>query len=193
MSTDAQVGLRNNHLFDVHVSSRVSKSAEVSDCGLYRWWLRRAWTFRNADGSAHPGKGVVCFVMLNPSTADGTQDDPTIRRCIGFAQAWGYDTLTVRNLFPWRATDPKELFNAETVTGGKRGETELLTAMTADLVIAAWGASVPFGRDAFAMKLFEAFPAKPVHCLELTKHGKPRHPLYVKADRQPQLFRGPQD
>lgn len=184
----------NNSLFDVHVSSRIARSAEVSDCGLYRWWLRRSWTFHNPDGIHRPGKGVVCFVMLNPSTADGTQDDPTIRRCIGFAQAWGYDTLTVRNLFPWRATDPKELFNATTVTGGERGDVELLTAMTADLVVAAWGASVPFNRDVEALDLLTStFPCKQIHCLELTKHGKPRHPLYVRADKRPQLFHGPQD
>lgn len=149
--------------------------------------------FFGEDGGHRPGKGVCCFVMLNPSTADGTQDDPTIRRCINFAQSWGYDTLSVRNLFAWRATYPKELFYADTVTGGVRGDNELLAAMMADLVVAAWGASVPFCRDVEAMKLFECFPAKPIHCLELTKHGKPRHPLYVKADRKPQLFRGPQD
>lgn len=171
-----------------YTPSRILRSAEVSDCGRYRWWLRRSWTYQNLEGTKR-GKGVVCFVMLNPSTADGTQDDPTIRRCILFAQSWGYDTLSVRNLFPWRATDPKELFNATTVTGGHRGDIELLAAMTADLVVAAWGAGVPFDRDVEAMKLFEAFPNKEIYCLGLTKHGKPRHPLYVKSIAQPQLFR----
>jgi len=133
--------------------------------------------------------------MLNPSTADAFTDDPTIRRCIGFAQSWGYDTLSVRNLFPWRATYPKELLAVDypTVTGGERGDIELITAMTADLVVVAWGASVPCGRDVRALESFLAFPMKQIHCLELTKNGKPRHPLYVKADRKPQLFRGPQD
>lgn len=189
----AKTNRRGQSLFDVHVSSEIHRSAEVSDCGLYRWWLRRAWTFRNPDGTVWPGKGAVCFVMLNPSTADGLQDDPTIRRCIGFAQSWGYHTLIVRNLFPWRATNPKELFRAATVTGGERGDIELLTAMTADLVVAAWGAGVPFGRNIEALKIFDSFPAKPIHCLELTKHGHPRHPLYVKSDRQPRLFLGPRN
>ena len=177
------------------VASRISKSAEISECGRYRWWLRRSWTFTSLESGHQPGKGVCCFVMLNPSTADASIDDPTIRRCIGFAQSWRYDTLSVRNLFPWRATDPKKLLEVDqpTVTGGDRGEIELLTAMTADLVVAAWGANVPFKRDSQALELFRAFPGKQIHCLELTKNGMPRHPLYVRADRQPQLFRGPQE
>lgn len=166
-------------------TDRINRSAEISDCGRYRWWLRRSWQLWDSNGLHVKGKGVCCFVMLNPSTADGTQDDPTIRRCIGFAKAWGYDTLSVRNLFPWRATDPRELFKAESVTGGIRGEQELMSAATADLLVVAWGAHVPFSRDTFALKLFGS---KPIHCLGTTKHGHPRHPLYVKADTLPSLF-----
>lgn len=165
--------------------SPIHRSAEISDCGRYRWWLRRHWKFFE-NGIHVPGKGICCFVMLNPSTADGTQDDPTIRRCIKFAQDWGYDTLSVRNLFAWRATDPRELFHAESVTGGPRGDTELLAACTANLVIAAWGAKVPFERDIQAMDLIrKCFPRVPIYCLGTTKDGKPRHPLYVRADVAP--------
>lgn len=182
--------MKTNTLFAIHrIGKSITRSADVSECGRYRWSLRRSWMFFDEEGRPTKGKGVCCFVMLNPSTADGTQDDPTIRRCIGFAQAWGYDTLSVRNLFAWRATDPKELFHAKTVTGGDRGDCELLAAMTADLVVAAWGSSVPFGRDTEAMKMFAVFPRKPIHCLELLKHGKPRHPLFARADLTPQLFR----
>lgn len=140
-------------------------------------------------------KGTCCFVMLNPSTADALQDDPTIRRCIAFARGWGYDTLSVRNLFPWRATDPKELVEAERTADifgggyGGRGEQELLAACTADMLVVAWGAGVPFGRDAAVLRLFKRhFSGKPLYCLGTTKNGHPRHPLYVKGDVQPQLF-----
>lgn len=173
-------------LFD---SKHVHKSAEVSECGRYRWWLRRSWSFWDAELGHIKGKGVCSFVMLNPSTADAMQDDPTIRRCIGFARSWGFDTLTVRNLFAWRATNPSELLRADTPTGGARGDLELLTACTANIVIAAWGADVPFGRDAEALQLFSKnFSHVPIYCLGKTKLGKPRHPLYVKGDTQPQLF-----
>ena len=59
------------------------------------------------------GPRVCCWIMLNPSTADATTDDPTIRRCVRFTQAWGYNALTVVNLYAWRATDPADLRNAQ--------------------------------------------------------------------------------
>ena len=170
--------------------SSVHRSAEVSDCGMYRWWLRRSWRFFE-NGIHVTGKGCCCFILLNPSTADGTQDDPTIRRCIGFAQLWGYDSLSVRNLFAWRATDPKELVHAETVTGGHRGDTELIAGLTANLTVVAWGSKVPFKRDREAVELFnKSFPGVPLHCLGVTKSGSPRHPLYVRADTKPKLWPG---
>jgi hypothetical protein len=168
--------------------SKVHRSAELSDCEKYRWWLRRSWVLYE-NGQPRVGKGVCCFIMLNPSTADGMQDDPTIRKCIKFARAWGYDCLAVRNLFPWRATDPKELLAANRPDGGRRGDIELLTAMTADFVVAAWGCKVPFNRDQEALKLFaQNCPNKPLHCLKMS-NGKPWHPLYIKDDTLPQIFR----
>lgn len=169
-------------------SNRVDRSAEISECGRYRWWLRRSWPIWE-NGQHVVGKGVCCFLMLNPSTADAMQDDPTIRRCIGFCRSWGYDTLSVRNLFALRATDPAQLLLADTPTGGARGDMELLTAPTADMLVIAWGAKVPFHRDYQAMSMFRKhFPCKPLFCLGLTKGGHPRHPLYVKADQQPVRF-----
>ncbi len=173
-------------LFDT--PPRMIRSADISECGRYRWSLRRSWQIWER-GEHVQGMGVCCFVMLNPSTADGEQDDPTIRRCIGFCRSWGYDILSVRNLFAWRATDPRELFNTNTATGGHRGDTELLAAATADMLVVAWGAGVPFGRDEQALELFKThFPGVPLYCLGTTKHGHPRHPLYVRAVTLPTLF-----
>lgn len=171
-----------------NVFTHMEGSAEISECGRYRWWLRRSWRTWTEQGEHVKTKGVCCFVMLNPSTADDRQDDPTIRRCLGFARRWGYGTLSVRNLFPWRATDPRDLFRAETVTGGERGNAEILAACTADLLVLAWGANVPFQRDREVLRLWDAFPDKPLFCLGTTKKGKPRHPLYVPADTDPVRF-----
>lgn len=176
-------------LFDDAPPIHMHRSAGISDCGRYRWWLRRSWSLWDAQGMHIKGRGVCCFVMLNPSTADGQQDDPTIRRCIGFARSWGFGTLSVRNLFPWRATDPKELLTAANPTGGNHGDHELIAACTADMTVVAWGAGVPFGRDKDVLEMFrEHFPAKSLYCLGTTKNGSPRHPLYVKAGTEPQLF-----
>lgn len=118
--------------------------------------------------------------MLNPSTAEAEIDDPTIRRCMAFAQAWGYSALSVRNLFALRATNPREILKAEDPVG-PQGDTELAVATTASRVVVAWGAKVPFDRDRKAMAMLQGVP---LWCLGTTKHGHPRHPLYV-AGSQP--------
>jgi len=169
--------MADQYLFDDWF--KVSKSAEISECGQYRWWLRRSWVRRDSETK------TVCFVMLNPSVADGIVDDPTIRRCIGFTRSWGYSVLSVRNLFPFRATEPRSLLTATEPTGGERGDVELMAAKTADLVIAAWGSWVPFGRDLVALRMLNG---KDLHCLGTTKSGSPRHPLYVKGDVEPTIF-----
>jgi hypothetical protein len=175
----------------IEIPPSMHRSAEISECGRYRWWLRRSWSLWE-NGLHVKGKGTCCFDMLNPSTANGEIDDPTIRRCFGFARSWGYDTLSVRNIFPWRATDPRELLRVgrDLAVGGERGNSELLASCTADLTVLAWGANVPFGRDLEVLQMFrEHFPDLRLYCLGTTKNGKPRHPLYVKADTKPELFR----
>jgi len=154
-------------------------SAEISPCGLYRWWLQRRW----ADGP------IVCFTMLNPSTADAEQDDPTIRRCIAFAQAWGFGALSVRNLFPFRATDPDELRRAVVrgvdIRGGQRGESELAAAGTADLIVAAWGS---YRCETAADRFCRLTDPCPLWCIDVTRKGCPVHPLYQSAQKRPKPF-----
>src|SRR5687768_14824465 len=84
-------------------SSPVERDARFSDCGTYRYNLTRLWDARLIR---------VCWVMLNPSTADQHEDDATIRRCIGFSRSWGAGALTVVNLFAFRATQPRDLWAA---------------------------------------------------------------------------------
>lgn len=168
-------------LFGHSQMEHLKRSAEISDCGRYRWWLRRSWD-RGGNGKA------VCFVMLNPSTADAMIDDPTIRRCMGYAQRWGYSTLSVRNLFAYRATNPADLRGVADPEGGERGDMELQAAATADLVICAWGAGGPFRkRDRRALELLAG---KPLHCLKVTKNGDPQHPLYLAGGLEPIPFGG---
>jgi hypothetical protein len=155
----------------------IERSAEISDCGRYRWWLRRKL---NSDNNQ-----VVCFVMLNPSTADAAVDDPTIRRCMEFARDWRYSILDVRNLFAYRATKPAELKRVDNPVGGSRGDIELRVALTADLVIAGWGKNAPKRRVWDVEKLFKG---KPVYCLGLNEDGSPQHPLYIPSNRLPFPF-----
>ncbi len=156
----------------------IGRTADLSLCGKYRWSLSRDWPTK------HRGpRRVACFVMLNPSTADASKDDPTIRRCISFARKWDSCCwrLVVRNLFPYRATNPKELLTADAPTGGRQGDIELELAKKSDIIVAAWGASVPLGREDEARHILNGAP---LYCLGTTKKGKPRHPLYVRGDQE---------
>lgn len=151
--------------------SETTSHATISEDGRYRYLLKRRWS----DGP------IATFIMLNPSTADAEQDDPTIRRCIGFAKREGCGALTVVNLMAFRATNPKELLGAiDPVGPDNRGY--LVPAIRKGApVIAAWGAhEAAIGRDAVVREIAEAL-GKPLVCLGKTKSGAPRHPLYVKA------------
>lgn len=145
-------------------------SAVISPCGQYRYMLGRRW-----------GAGPACvFVMLNPSTADAEQDDPTIRRCIGFAKREGCGGLVVVNLYAFRATDPKGLLTA-TDPVGSENDAYIAGALSMPerIVVAAWGAGDRMRR---AKTVLARHPGRFV-CLGLSKDGHPRHPLYIKRDQ----------
>ena len=148
----------------------------MSGCGQYRYALWRRWA---------PGPQVL-FVMLNPSTADQVRDDPTIRRCIGFAASWGYGALVVGNLFAYRTSWPEVLMRAARPVGRANDRWLLRLAAESSGVIAAWGNSGTWlGRD---RQVREALA--PLHVLSLTRRGQPRHPLYVKATARPTAWFG---
>lgn len=111
--------------------------------------------------------------MLNPSTADGTQDDPTLRRCLGFARDWGYGSLTVANLYAYRATDPAELKQVADPVGPECDYYLQRCAEEASLVMAAWGMHAQPGRVAQVRSIL----GPGVMALAWTKAGQPRHPL----------------
>jgi hypothetical protein len=143
--------------------------ATFDPSGAYRYHLWREWD---------PALPSVTFVMLNPSTADAEQADPTTRRCIGFAQAWGYGRLEVVNLFAYRATSPADLFKACEPVGAQNGDW-LVQATRGQAVVAAWGNG--------ATRLGNALPEQPgttLSCLGTTSLGQPRHPLYVPAGQR---------
>lgn len=122
--------------------------------------------------------------MLNPSTADEIKNDPTIRRCISFAEREGCTELTVVNLFALRATNPKELTKHEDPIGPENDK--IIKNMIKQhrkgfgMVVAAWGAHpIAYDRGNEMMKKFGQF-----RCLGTTKNGSPRHPLYVRTDQE---------
>jgi hypothetical protein len=159
-------------------------SATFSGCGAYRYELLRTWDERRLR---------CCWIMLNPSTADATRDDPTIRRCVGFAKAWGFGGIAVVNLFALRATNPDALW-AHAAPKGPRADFYLIKwVRQCPAVIAAWGA-VGIGNERWARRhlevrsCLESLHVAPL-CLALTKDGHPRHPLYARGTLRPVPWR----
>jgi hypothetical protein len=125
------------------------------------------------------------FIGLNPSIADEQTDDRTIRRCVGFAQSWRYSALTVVNLFALRSTLPVWLKRVSDPIGQQNDDFILSHCLEAQLVVAAWGvhgANLQRGREVATM-LNDA--GITLYCLGCTKHGQPKHPLYMRADTRP--------
>lgn len=150
------------------------RSAGISTCGTFRYWLRRRW----ADGPR------LLFVMLNPSTADAEIDDATIRRCATFAHTHDFGSLEVVNLFAFRATDPRELARMAWQVGPENDEQVGTAARGADAICVAWGAIGERGpasdRVQIVAPLLRA-AGKPLQCLKVTRSGFPQHPLYLPS------------
>jgi len=147
----------------------VNKNATFSDCRKYRYALSRTWNGK---------KKTILFIGLNPSTADEKIDDPTIRRCINYAQNWGYGSLLMVNLFAYRATLPSELKNVKNPIGNDNDLHILELSKKADLTVAAWGnEGFLLNRDKVVKKILPN-----LMCLKINKSGQPAHPLYQKKD-----------
>lgn len=158
----------------------IGNSAVLSDCGKYRYLLRRV-----VDPMA---RDTALFVMLNPSTADATTNDATIRRCMRFTKDWNYHILEVVNLFAFRSTDPKKLKTAEDPVGPDNDKWITRRAEKASVIVAAWGThGVLLERDQAVKKLLSNLE-NPLQCLGVTQDGHPKHPLRLKASLTPILL-----
>lgn len=159
----------------------IVRRATISEDNRYRYRLTRIW---------EAGKPPLSFVMLNPSTADDRVDDPTIRRCMGFAKREGCGGIIVVNLYGLRATDPAELTKAGDPYGPKNADALLAVLDEAAIydtpVVCAWGTKAGFAAARFRTSA-KATPARLV-CLGRTKDGHPRHPLYVRGDQPLEPF-----
>ena len=164
----------------------VERGAVLSDCGRYRYLLTRRW-------SAGP---LAPFILLNPSTADGTEDDATIRRCMGFAERWGFAGIRVGNVFAYRDTNPDILANLADPIGVENPKWIVHLVKLAREegcllpIVCGWG---PKGgaRDGHArmVRTLRAIGAQ-MACLGTTRDGYPCHPLYLRSDLTPQPYDG---
>jgi hypothetical protein len=165
------------------VSPYTEAAADLSPCGRYRYRLTRRWP---ASLLTLPLR--VTWIMVNPSTADGTADDPTIRRCVGLSCGWGFTSLAVVNLFAYRATDVRELARTTADVVGPGNDAVIdAEAAAADAVVCAWGATeklpprLRWRGAEVARRLLAA--GRTLHCAKLTVKGQPQHPLFLPSTR----------
>lgn len=162
-----------------HQDERARSVALFSDCGCYRYSLTREWG---------PGARFL-YVMLNPSTADERQNDPTVERCERRARALGFDAFRVVNIFAWRATRPEDLKRAVDPVGAGNDTVLLESTGWADRVLCAWGVHGAYlDRGAEVEKMLRTNGNELWH-LGLTNAGTPRHPLYVAYAQAPMIWR----
>jgi hypothetical protein len=160
-----------------------TSDAKFSPCRTWRYTLYRQW----GDGP------TVAFIGLNPSTADETKDDPTMRRCIGFAKAWGFSRFVMLNLFAFRSTDPNGIYPPREVASAVGPENDmhiLEEAEKAELVVAAWGNHGKLhkrGEDIARMvRWARRGRSFQLHAIRVTRAGQPEHPLYLPSSLTPQ-------
>jgi len=167
MPADSSAPVAENRMLP---ASAVESGAKFSECRKYRFVLYRIW-----DTS----KPMIMFVGLNPSTANETKDDATIRRVKSMAASWGYGGVYMMNCFPFISTDPKGL-----VTSKSEYHESLLKqiGLSCKDVVFAWGDFDIVRTTSRYLDLLEMFPhAKALH---INKNGSPKHPLYCKSDIQ---------
>jgi hypothetical protein len=157
--------------------------AVISECGKYRYHLWRRWDM---------DLPTMVWVMLNPSTADATEDDPTIRRCIGFAKREGCGGISVLNVFAYRATDPVELTKVADPVGPKN-EAYLCYARNVSLMtilVCGWGKQRPGKvlREAYR-NAGVILTCRNAHCFGKNQDGSPKHPLYLPSNAKLEEWR----
>lgn len=154
--------------------------AHFSDCGKFRYWLRRDWDLE---------KPAISFLMLNPSTADEVDNDPTIERCQRRAIAMGYGSMIIVNLFPFRMTDSRLLDTVDDLLGDtdEADDCILRAVQLSDLTVCGWGKHpLAAPRAQVVMrKLITADLQHKVMCLQLNADNSPQHPLYIAYAKQP--------
>lgn len=152
--------------------------ATFDETRRYRYTLHRRWA---------TGGRRVAFCLLNPSTADEFKLDPTLTRCLGYAQRWGFSAMEVVNIFALRSTDPKGLAKVADPVGPGNDKAIRTAARRCELFLVGWGNhGSRDSRDEQICRLLAPI-VTPV-CLEITKAGQPKHPLYMRADAEPFEF-----
>lgn len=166
-------------------TAEVVRSAVLSSCGFYRYQLLRVW---------NGGLPLCNFVLLNPSTADAQQDDPTVIRCMQRARLTGFGGVVLTNLYALRSTDPRALRSHEDPVGRECDAHLHDAAVASAMVICGWGVHGDQGRPGRVSRALDSLrnAGAELHVLKLTADGHPSHPLYLPYHLMPQRWLPPE-
>jgi len=157
-----------------------ASGAAFSKCRRWRYLLWRRWDEKRPSAN---------FLMLNPSTADETQLDPSCTRARDYAARWGFGGLLVTNIFAWRATDPEEMKAARDPVGRGNDRAILRAAREAAIVVCAWGNhGTHMNRSLNVLRNLRG-AGLGLHVLRMNGSGEPAHPLYLPATLEPGRWR----
>jgi hypothetical protein len=153
--------------------------AKFSSCRRWRYLLWRCWDL---------SKPVANFLMLNPSTADEFQLDPSCKRARNYAERWGFGAVIITNIFGWRATDPEEMKAVRDPVGRGNDKAIVSAAREAKLVVCAWGNhGLHRGRAEQVLALLHGHGTR-LNYLRMNGCGQPAHPLYLPANLKPSAW-----
>lgn len=159
-------------------TSYLESTAIISQDTRYRYALTRVW---------QEGENRVLFVLLNPSTADATKEDTTLRQCVFFAKREGFQSLEMVNLFAFRSTKPSALKQDYTLSIGPENDRHIQRAATlAKKIIVSWGDFNSMGRDQAVLRILRQYGD--LYCLGVTKYGHPKHPCRLAHNVPVQLY-----
>ena len=159
--------------------------ASISPCGLYRFELRR--DIEPDDAPSFVLAGTVAFLLNNPSTADAMKNDPTVVRGLGYTIAWGFSRMIFVNVNPYRSTDPERALLPSDEALDVNVAVLRRVAQEAELVVCGWGMKADAGLVKVATETM--LPHVHLHALAYSKTGVPRHPLYLRKDLRPLLWK----
>ena len=163
------------------MKTKLTRSADFSDCGQYRYRLSRSWSNKRIGKNK-----TVAFIGLNPSIADAEFDDPTIKRCITYAESWQFKQLIMINLFALISTDPDQLTNVPDPVGPENDHFIKMACAQSAKLIACWGnQGVIKNRSEVVCQSI----SRRLHCIRSNKSGEPAHPLYLPAKLTPIPYR----
>lgn len=168
----------------------IRTAAYLSEDRRYRYWLTRIW---------NDAKPMMCVIGLNPSTADENADDPTIRKCKGFADRLGFGGLLMLNVGALRATNPRQWLKAPHPFGEENTVAHIREYIAQNsvcsfpgdqsprkgvtLIVAAWGRNCAKGAP-LSRSLAIAHSLNNLKCWGKNADGTPRHPLMLPYSTQ---------